>query len=305
MQSLARASAADGLAVARVDAGGLILPRFLRRPYRMLVRMFSNGVSFTPRRIAIAAGVFLLGATAAGIIAGGKADDLLARASALAGFRIGDIEINGTSQISRIDVLTNIDLGPDRSLFAFDAHRAREDLKRLPWVRDASVLKAYPNKLIINIIEREPFAIWQNGQALFVVGRDGTEIEPFDDRFSTLPLVVGKGAAARGAELIAAVARYPELAGRTGAYVRVGDRRWNLQFKDGVVAMLPEFDVAKGLAELARLAREESIFEKPVRSVDLRLADRTVVRLSPEAAGTRKDEIKERLKRASAREQGL
>ncbi|GIL01055.1 MAG: cell division protein FtsQ [Alphaproteobacteria bacterium] len=296
MQSLARSPAQDAAV-----AGGLVLPRALRRPYRMLLRLLSDGVALSPRRVAVAAGVVVAGATAAGIANSGQADDLLASMSVMAGIRVDDIEINGIRRVSRIDVLTNIDLGPDRSLFAFDVAQAREDLKRLAWVRDASVAKAYPDRLVINIVEREPFAIWQNGQALYVVGRDGTEIEPFDERYSGLPLVVGKGAAAHGAELIAAVDRHPELAGTVRAYVRVGDRRWNLQLANGITVLLPEFEISAGLAELARLVREESAFDRAIESIDLRLADRTVLRLSPEAAEARKETIEQRIKQASRR----
>jgi cell division protein FtsQ len=301
VQSLARRPAADGLAVDRASAGRFVLPRLLRRPFRLVQRTVNEGIAFSPRRVALAGIVIVAGATAAGVVTGGHVGDVLSRVSVLAGFRVGDIEINGTREVSRIDVLTNIDLGPDRSLFAFDVHKARDDLKRLSWIRDVSVSKAYPDKLVINVIERDPYAIWQNGQALYVVGRDGTEIEPFEERFASLPLVVGKGAASHAADLIAAVDRYPELAGKVKAYIRVGDRRWNLQFDDGVTVLLPEFNVTGGLTELARLAREEAIFSRAIEAVDLRLPDRTVVRLTPGAAQSRRDEIRERIKRASVR----
>ncbi|MEC9343378.1 MAG: cell division protein FtsQ/DivIB, partial [Pseudomonadota bacterium] len=136
--------------------------------------------------------------------------------------------------------------------------------------------------------------------ALYVVARDGTEIVPYDDRFAGLPLVVGKGAAERAAEMVAAVERFPELAGRMKAYIRVGDRRWNLQTSDGILVMLGEQDEKTGLAELARLEREEAILSRAVRIVDLRLPDRLVLRLWPEAARAHAEAVETRIKQAKA-----
>lgn len=297
--------AADAAAALADERSGFVLPRLLRRPFRVCLRFINHGIAFSPRMVAAAGILVVGGAAAAGVVHGGRADDLIAQASALAGFRIADIEINGTREVSRIDVLTNIDLGTERSLFSFDVHKARDDLKRLAWVRDAAVSKAYPDRLIVDIVERRPFAVWQNGQALYVVGRDGTEIVPFDDRFAGLPLVVGKGGARRGAELIAAVERFSELAGKVKAYIRVGDRRWNLQFANGVTVLLPEFDETEGLARLARLEREEAILSRAVQSIDLRLPDRLVVRLQPDAAASRRDAVEDMIKQAKAREKGI
>ncbi len=285
--------------------GGIVLPRVLRRPFRVCVRFIQEGQWLSPRIAAVFTALVIGGGAAVGVIHGGHADAMIARATAFLGFRIADIDIKGANEISRIDVLTNIDLGTERSLFSFDVHGARDDLKRLSWVRDAAVSKAYPDRLVIELVERTPFAVWQNGQALYVVSRDGTEIVPYDDRFAGLPLVVGKGAAARGAEMIAAVERFPELAGRIKAFVRIGDRRWNLKTRNDLVVMLPEHEEMAGLAELARLQREEAIFARAVQSIDLRLPDRLVLRMWSDAAEAHREAVEASIKRGKAREHDI
>ena len=286
-------------------ATGIVLPRLLRKPFRHLLRLFNHGILFSPKVMATAAILFVGTSGAAGVVASGQAGEWIAKATAIAGIRIGDIEIEGTNEVSRIDILTSIDLGPQRSLISFDVHRARDDLKRLAWVRDATVTKAYPDKLLVRIVERQPFAVWQNGQALFLVERDGTEIAPFDPRHAGLPLVVGKGANRHAAELIAAVARHKEIAARVTAYVRLGDRRWDLKLDNGAVASLPETDFAGGIETLARLQAENSILERAVETIDLRLADRTVIRLSSDAAAARKETVGQRIERAKRLEKRI
>ena len=270
------------------DEGGIVLPRFLRWPVRHAARLLNGGFSLSLRKVAGLTLAVIVSGGAAGLVQGGQADEMLAGATAWAGFRIADVEIEGVKEISRIDVLTNIDLGAERSLFSFDVHKARDELKRLAWASDVSVSKAYPDKVVVKVVERKPFAIWQNGQALFLVERDGHEIVPYDDRFAGLPLIVGKGANSEAAALIAAVERHGELAGQVKAYVRVADRRWNLTLNNGVSVLLPETGAEQQLAALAAMQREERIFDRAVERIDLRFGDRVVVRLTPGAAAQRK-----------------
>jgi cell division protein FtsQ len=285
VQPVGRNPGQEGAAAA---SGGLVLPRALRKPVRSFRRLFGQGAIFSPRVLAFLAGAGLLGAAGAGLVQGGRPAQWAEAVALRAGLVVGDVEIAGAAEVSRIDVLTAIDLGAQRSMLAFDVHGARRDLKRLAWVRDARVAKAYPDRILVEIVERQPFAIWQNGQALFLVERDGTEIAPYDPRHVDLPLVVGKGANRHAAEAIAAVARQPALAGRVGAYVRVGDRRWDLRLANGAVALLPEGDTGAAVERLARLVTEDHVLERAIEAIDLRLSDRIVLRMSPQAAEARR-----------------
>jgi cell division protein FtsQ len=284
------------------DRGGLVLPRPLRRPVRLMNRLFGQGAIFSPRMLALFGGAALLGATGAGVLRGGQLMQWAELGSHRAGIVIGDIEISGANEVSRIDVLTAMDLGPRRSMIAFDVHGAREDIKHLAWVRDARIAKAYPDRILVEIVERQPFAIWQNGQALFLVERDGSEIAPYDPRHVDLPLVVGRGANRHAADLIAAVARHPQLSSRVGAYVRLGDRRWDLRLDNGAVAMLPEGAAGAGVDALARLVADGDILDRAVETIDLRLADRVVLKLAPQAAQARREAAAGRTRKSGGAE---
>ncbi len=49
------------------------------------------------------------------------------------------------------------------SLLFLDAATARDKLKADPWISDATVQKFYPDRLQIDITERSPYALWQQG----------------------------------------------------------------------------------------------------------------------------------------------
>ncbi len=293
MLSLGRKDSASAPDLASVaDAGGLVLPRFLRKPVRRFSRTFSREAMLQPR-VLLAVAAIIAGLAGSGyVVHSGLGQAAVAKATAFAGFKIEDVEINGVKEVSRIDVLTNIDLGVERSLFSFDVHAARKALRKLPWIAEARVAKAYPDRVIINIVEKSAFAVWQNNGELWLIERDGKKIVPFEERFAGLPLVVGAGAAEKSAEFLAMIGRHPVLAERVTAHVRIGERRWNLVMDTGVTVKLPEGREAAELGELARIEAEGALMSRDIGEIDMRVADRLVVRLTPEAAARLESEKK-------------
>ena len=56
---------------------------------------------------------------------------------------------------------------------------------------------------------------------------------------------------------------------------------------------LPEEEARASWARLARLVAEHDLLQRDIRGIDLRLPDRLVVRMSPEAAEQRRQPGKE------------
>jgi cell division protein FtsQ len=63
---------------------------------------------------------------------------------------------------------------------------------------------------------------------------------------------------------------------------------------NGMDVRLPEQGAADALARLVKLEREQKILEKDVLAIDLRMADRVVVRLTEEAALARAEALKKK-----------
>jgi len=155
------------------------------------------------------------------------------------------------------------------------------------------VLKLYPGRLRIGIKERKPFALWQKDGVVSLIAADGTVLEPFvPAAFSTLPLLVGNGAAQAGFDFINLIGSHPDIARRVEASVLVAGRRWNLHLKSGVEVLLPEAAPAQALQRLAELDRDKRLLSRDIVTVDLRLPDRVTLRLSDAAAAAREAAIK-------------
>ena len=278
----------------------VVRPRFERAPQPRLIATIER---YLPNRIGVAATVLiLLGSAGFGVVKGGHLEDVTTALSdtrnALAnsaGFRITTVAINGRKQLTQDEVLAIGGVNGRSSLLFLDADTVREKLKANPWIGDATVLKLYPGRLQIDIVERSAFALWQRDGRLAVIADDGAVLEPYvTRRFAALPLVVGKGAATRARDFLALLDRYPQVRAVTKAAIFVGERRWNLRLNDGLDIRLPENDVGNALATLSKLDQEDRLFSRDIVAVDMRLPDRFVVQLSDDAAKARDDLLKDK-----------
>ncbi|WP_336487821.1 cell division protein FtsQ/DivIB [Methylobacterium nigriterrae] len=230
----------------------------------------------------------------AGFVASGRYDafvaeqgrplDILAR---VAGFGVERVTISGISRMYEREVLAAAGIDWRSSVPFLDVNEVRERLIKVPLIASASVRKLYPNEIAISQVEREPAALWQKNGEISVIAADGTVIDTMrDDRYASLPLVVGDEANARLGEYLGLIAAAGTLGERIRAGTYVSGRRWTLKL-DGVDIRLPETNPAEALARLVRIERESRVLEKDIIAVDLRMPDRVVVRLTEEAAAAR------------------
>ena len=277
----------------------LVLPRFLRRPARFVARL-CDGEYAPPRHAGIiATAIFLSSSALYGAWLGGQIPAAAQTVTARLGFAVDQVRVSGNRETSEIDILERLDLDGWTSLIGFDAEAARGRIAQLPWVKAAAVRKVYPDALEVRIEEREPFAIWQHGSQLAVVERSGRVIAPFGGgRHAVLPLVIGYGAAEEAAGFVGKIRQHPELAARVKGFIRVAERRWDLRLENGITIRLPETGEDAAIAEVLRLDREDGLLSRDIAAVDLRLDDRLVIRLTPEAMERRTTLLAEQEKAA-------
>jgi cell division protein FtsQ len=174
-------------------------------------------------------------------------------------------------------------LGAERGtpILAVSPSRSKQQLESLPWVRSAAIERRLPGTLYVRLVERRPLAVWQHGGKHELIDRQGEVIAVKDlGRFARLPTVVGNDAAKHAAALLDMLAHEPELAARVTAAVRVDDRRWNLRIDNVIDVLLPEEEAAAAWSRLAALERSDSLLKRDIRTVDMRLPDRLVLRVN-------------------------
>jgi len=219
-----------------------------------------------------------LGPAAAGI------EDRVRGLGARQGLALASIEVTGRERQSKDSLLEALGVARGAPMMEIDLGAAQTRLEALPWIRSAELERRLPDTLFVRLVEREPFAFWQKDGKLALIDRDGTAIAvPEIAQYGPLLVLVGDGAPQQAAALKELLATEPELARRVTAATRLGDRRWNLRFDSGVAAALPETGAEAAWHRLAALQRERRVLDRAVALVDLRLPDRTVIRLAPGA----------------------
>jgi cell division protein FtsQ len=198
------------------------------------------------------------------------------------GLAVNDVQVEGRQRTSREAILGALGVGRGTPILAVDPAEAKRRLESITWVRSASVERRLPDALYIRLVERQALAFWQRQGKLVLVDREGVVV-PSDrlDGFGALIVLVGPDAPKAGAALLDMLATEPELAPRVAAAVRIGGRRWNLRLDSGIDIALPEEDPAAAWHRLAELERSDGILERAIELIDMRLADRLVLRTAP------------------------
>jgi len=212
-----------------------------------------------------------------------RATDKIVQETGLLGLTVSDISVEGRETTDRETILAALDAGPGTPILAVSPTRAKDQLEALPWVRTAVIERRLPGTIYVRLVERKPLALWQHGGKIELIDREGDVIPVVQlGQFASLPMVVGEGAPRHAAELLHLLASEPELAARVTAAIRVGERRWNLRIDNAIDVLLPADEAANAWSQLARLERSNAILKRDLQSIDIRLPDRLVLRVSPE-----------------------
>lgn len=209
--------------------------------------------------------------------------------SAQSGFRVREILVTGRAQIDQADLLQKLDIRTGMPIFSVAIGETQKNLSGIPWIKSVSVSRRLPDRIVVNIVERMPAALWQHNKQLVAIDMEG---QPLTDRnldgYRSLPLLVGADAPKHAAEILTLLAAEPEIANYLASAARIGDRRWDLHLTNGLIVKLPEEGVELALSKAASYQRQQKIFDKNLVTIDLRIPDKFVVAPQAEAPQTEK-----------------
>ncbi len=200
------------------------------------------------------------------------------------GLEVKDIEISGlTNEFRRGEIIAALGVDYDDSILWLNMTAARDRVRQLPWIDQVEVRRLLPGTLSISIVERAPFAIWQNGGKITVIDAEGQVIsELVEDADLSMPQIVGPGANVSARDILAVIESRPTIRSRMRALVRVADRRWNIRLRNGMDIRLPEEGFKSALDQLVALDTIHGLLSREIAAIDLRLRDRISIRLNSE-----------------------
>jgi len=204
-----------------------------------------------------------------------------------AGFRVRSVTVQGTERMNPGPVYRIALDSRTTALPLVDVAGIRDKLLGFGWVKDARVSRRYPDTLVIDIVERDPAALWQHGQRLSLVDAEGHVLDQVPvTRMPDLPLLMGAGANSHAQGLDRLLSRAPTIKAQLVSASWIGQRRWDLAVQTGEVIALPEGEAAAAtaLAKFAEKDKAAGLLGRGIERFDLRIPGKMIARL-PRAPG--------------------
>jgi cell division protein FtsQ len=198
------------------------------------------------------------------------------------------LEITGAEHASRRKIETVFNQDAGRSVYLLPLSDRRASLREVDWVKDASIARLWPNRVIVSVSERKPVAFLTLGSSRFaLIDEDGVILPLAADRF-TLPVLDGVRSADPPAQRREQVHRMlrltralgSELAARISE-IDVSDRD-NLKVTEpddghAITLLLGDHDFALRYQNFVRNYPEIKRRLPGAATLDLRLEDRITV----------------------------
>jgi cell division protein FtsQ len=101
------------------------------------------------------------------------------------------LEIQGAAHASKKKIQSVFADDSGRSIYLLPLADRRATLRTVDWVKDASVLRLWPNRVLVRVTERTPVAFITLAPSRFgLIDEDGVILPPAADHF-TLPVIAG------------------------------------------------------------------------------------------------------------------
>lgn len=228
-----------------------------------------------PWRIAVVASVLL-------VLGGGA---VAVSRSAL--FHARDVEVSGSSHLSRAEVVRAVGISRRTNVLWLDEEAAERRLELEPWIAAADVRTVYPRRIEISVVERVPVAVVTRGDRRELIAADGIALGAPEIlrglpriELPATPALDGARFDVRGAAR-ALGAMSPELRAEV-ASVRVGiDGNLDLKLRDGTqVRYGPALATGRKAAALATVVAWALEQGERLHAISVVSADLPAVRLA-------------------------
>lgn len=218
-----------------------------------------------------------------------KVSTLIGRVAARPEFAVKGVEVIGGSDALKAEIRNTLGVVPGMSSLTMDIAEMRGRIEALGAVKRAAVQFDTRGKLRVTVEQRIAVALYRRADDMLVLlDKDGVEIGLAGPRAKhpNLPVIIGAGAPERIAEALDILDAAPDILPRLRALVRIGERRWDLVLDHELSIKLPAEDPIEALSRVMALHYGEELLDRNLSIIDMRLPDRPVLRMTPEAAET-------------------
>ncbi len=200
-------------------------------------------------------------------------------------FMVNLLAVDGASVTVSEDIREIIPLDFPISSFDLDLPAMQEAVAGLPAVERASVRIRNGGVLQVEVVERQPAALWRTREGLELLDMAGISIGQVAQRNvrADLPLIAGEGAERQVPQALALMRAAGPLGDRLRGLVRIGERRWDVVLDRGQRINLPVENPVQALERIIALNQAQELLARDLTVVDMRLAARPTIRMSAPA----------------------
>jgi cell division protein FtsQ len=88
-------------------------------------------------------------------------------------FRIKNTVIKGCRELTEKDVLKLAAINPSQTIFAINIKAMARRISSSPWVRNVAISRQLPDRLVVEVEERIPLALFKISEDFFLLDKDG------------------------------------------------------------------------------------------------------------------------------------
>ncbi len=233
---------------------------------------------------ALVAGIWLSDETRRANLTGGI-DGLIEKFQNRDAFMVRMMTIEGASPV--VDKGLRAMLPAELPISSFDLHldKLRERVLKLDAV-EAVDLRIKPGGILSAVVtERVPAIMWRHSRGIELLDKTGHRVASATAREvrGDLPIIAGEGADRAAPEALALIDAAGPILPRLRGLERVGERRWDVVLDRGQRIKLPAEAALPALERAIALDRAQNMLDRDIDVIDLREAQRPVVRLGLEA----------------------
>ena len=233
---------------------------------------------------ALVAGIWLSDETRRANLTGGI-DGLIEKFQNRDAFMVRMMTIEGASPV--VDKGLRAMLPAELPISSFDLHldKLRERVLKLDAV-EAVDLRIKPGGILSAVVtERVPAIMWRHSRGIELLDKTGHRVASATSREvrGDLPIIAGEGADRAAPEALALIDAAGPILPRLRGLERVGERRWDVVLDRGQRIKLPAEAALPALERAIALDRAQNMLDRDIDVIDLREAQRPVVRLGLEA----------------------
>ena len=196
-------------------------------------------------------------------------------------FMIKVASIDGSSDELANEIREILPLDFPVSYFDLDIKYLHKVVNEIPAVASAAIKISVGGVLQINVTEKSPAFIWRKDNVMSVIDETGSFIRIANSRvdYPKLPLVVGEAANLAVSEISSLMQANEYFKDHVRAFIRVGERRWDLILENNVRIMLPQREFLAAFDRLMLMNEAGSLLSGRLSNIDMRLVVRPTVRV--------------------------